>query len=479
MHRSRVRLARSRRALEGTSLSTPSTVRQVSTATSRSKNDPTRGAKVCAVLGAQWGDEGKGKLADVLARDFDVIARFNGGNNAGHTVVVNGKRHAFHLLPCGALYPHTTNILGNGTVVHLPALFEEMRENDLDLAGRLKISSRAHLLFDFHQAVDGALEKSRGTGSIGTTKKGIGPCYTSKAMRNSVRAAQLVGDWIDFRNAYDALADAHERQFQINVSRTAELDALKTLRERLLRDNMVVDTTVLVHEALGRGKRVLCEGANAVMLDLDHGTYPFVTSSSTSAGGVCTGLGLPPSAVDSAVGVVKAYTTRVGAGPFPTELTDDTCGGMVPRGAPGTEVGRLMQTVGAEIGVTTGRKRRCGWLDVVVLQYSHMINGYTSLNITKLDVLNDLDELKLGVAYELDGKTLPRGAVPALLKDLARVKVVYESMPGWKCSLAQARTYDDLPPAAKRYLNRIEQLVGVPIVWVGTGQGREQMLVKS
>jgi len=278
--------------------------------------------------------------------------------------------------------------------------------------------------------VDGILEAARGKGGIGTTKKGMGPSYSSKATRNSVRVGDLV-DWPVFLAKYNAIADAHEAMYAgLKIDRTSELDAVKHMRERLLADSMIVDGTQLAHDTLRKGGRILCEGANAVMLDLDHGTYPYVTSSSTSAGGVCTGLGLPPSAVDCALGVVKAYTTRVGAGPFPTELTDDLCGGMVPRGAPGTEIGKILQTVGAEIGVTTGRKRRCGWLDAVVLRYSHAVNGYSALNVTKLDVLDSLPEVKIGVAYALDGKTLPEGAFPSRLEDLARVQVVYETMPG-------------------------------------------------
>jgi adenylosuccinate synthase len=448
--------------------------------TNHIREDPTYPSRVCAVLGAQWGDEGKGKLADVLAKHFDIIARFNGGNNAGHTVVVDKKKYAFHLLPCGVLYPHTLNLLGNGCVIHIPALFDEIAENNLvDLKGRLMCSNRAHVLFDFHQQVDGLLEQSRGRGGIGTTKKGIGPCYTSKAMRNSIRMGDLL-DWEEFTRLYTILADGHESQYPgLKINRKDELEKLKPLRERLIRDGMIGDTAAIMHEALHqKGHRILTEGANAVMLDIDHGTYPYVTSSSTTAGGVCTGLGLPPTFVDCTIGVVKAYTTRVGAGPFPTELTDDLCGGMVPRGAPGTEIGRIMQTVGAEIGVTTGRKRRCGWLDLVVLQYSHMVNGYRFLNITKLDVLNQLSELKLCVAYELDGKPLPRGVIPPNLKDLGRVKPVYRSMPGWQSDISKCKTYSELPIQAKDYLKTIEDVVGIPIKWIGTGVGRLEMLTK-
>ncbi|KAH9256851.1 adenylosuccinate synthase [Batrachochytrium salamandrivorans] len=444
-----------------------------------------RTAKVCAVLGAQWGDEGKGKLADVLAScNFDIVARFNGGNNAGHTLVVNGKKHAFHLLPCGLGYKNTLNLLGNGVVVHLPGLFKEIDNavgTIFDPTGRLVVSDRSHILFDFHQALDAWQEQARGPSkSIGTTRKGIGPAYTSKATRNSIRMGDLVaGEWDLFAQKYLALASALDRQFPgLEYDKDKELANLKVYRQRLLDGNMVVDSALLINQALSQGKRILAEGANAVMLDLDFGTYPYVTSSSTSAGGVCTGLGIPPNQVECTVGVVKAYTTRVGGGPFPTELTDDLCGGDIPRGSPGTDIGALLQRVGQEIGVTTGRKRRCGWLDLVVLRYSHALNGYSGLNITKLDVLDSLKEVKLGVAYEIDGKVLPNGQMPSRLEDLAKVKVVYETMPGWEQDISKITKYSDLPVQARNYVERIEQLVGVKVSWVGVGAGREAMLVR-
>lgn len=415
---------------------------------------------------------------------YQTLLPPSGGNNAGHTLVIEGKRYAFHLLPCGLAYKHTMNLLGNGVVVHLPGLFKEIdaiQGTIMDPKGRLKISDRAHLLFDFHQAVDAWQEKARGPSkSIGTTRKGIGPAYTSKATRNSVRVGELA-DWDAFTVQYEALADAHDRLYpglEKEYDRKGELQRLKTFRQRLMGDNMIVDGSLMMNEALKAGKKILCEGANAVMLDLDHGTYPFVTSSSTSAGGVCTGLGIPPNAVECTMGVVKAYTTRVGSGPFPTELTDDTCGGMLPRDAPGTDIGRHMQVVGQEIGVTTGRKRRCGWLDLVVLKYSHAINGYAGLNLTKLDVLDQLKEVKLGVAYELDGRRLPDAQMPSRLTDLSRVKVVYETMPGWQADITKITDYNKLPVQARNYIERIEKIVGVKISWVGVGPGRESMLVR-
>eukprot|EP00940_MAST-03C_sp_MAST-3C-sp2_P002522 g2522.t1 len=434
-------------------------------------------ARVCAVLGGQWGDEGKGKLADVLAAKYDVVARFNGGNNAGHTVVTpDGQKFAFHLLPCGLIYPHTQNILGNGVVVNIPALFEEGAP--LDAAGiswrdRLFLSDRAHLLFGFHQIVDGILEERRGDASIGTTKKGIGPCYASKASRNGLRVGQL-RHFDSFAKHLRETIEAHQKMYDFSYDIDAEIDRYKKYAEDV--DHMIVDGVRFVNEAYDAGKKIITEGANAAMLDMDYGTYPFVTSSTTTAGGISTGLGLSPDKIDCTIGVVKAYTTRVGWGPFPTELTDDTCGGMVPRDAPGTDIGRHMQTVGAEIGVTTGRKRRCGWLDMVVVQYAHRLNGYRSLNLTKLDVLDDLDEVRIGVAYALDGERLPFGVMPSTLEDLERVEVIYETLPGWKTSIAECRTFADLPKEAQAYVRRVEELAGgVPVSWVGVGAGREDM----
>jgi adenylosuccinate synthase len=434
-------------------------------------------SRVCAVLGGQWGDEGKGKLADVLAKNYDIVARFNGGNNAGHTVVVNDKKYAFHLLPCGLIYPHTTNILGNGTVVHVPSLFKELEPltaDGLDWEGRLLLSDRAHLLFDMHQAVDGHQEEGRGSKNIGTTKKGIGPAYATKANRNSIRVGMLKHFDV-FETQLRELLDYQHHLYGVDVDIEGEVDKYKKYAEIL--SPWIVDGVHFINQSYNDGKSIIAEGANAVMLDIDYGTYPFVTSSTTSVGGMCTGLGLSPNKIETAVGVIKAYTTRVGWGPFPTELTDDTCGGMIPRDAPGTDIGRHLQVVGAEIGVTTGRKRRCGWLDVPVIQYGHMINSYGSINLTKLDVLDDLDEVKLGVAYKINGQRLLPGQMPSTLEDLYAVEVEYETMPGWKTDISKCRTFKELPSEAQHYVNRIEELVGCPVSFIGVGAGREDMAV--
>ncbi len=369
-----------------------------------------------------------------------MIARFNGGANAGHTVVVNGKKYAFHLLPCGVIYPHTLNLLGNGTVIHIDSLFQELKE--LEEAGvswdkRVLISDRAHLLFDFHKTVDGLAEERRaasgGAGKIGTTKQGIGPAYASKANRNGIRAG-LLAHPAAFKQSLNRLMDDISAAYGITIDRQAQLDKWDALIPKVA--PMVVDGVHMVNEAYRGGKRIIAEGANAALLDVDFGTYPYVTSSSTTAGGISTGLGIAPSAIESVIGVVKAYTTRVGGGPFPTELTDERGGGDRPMNAPGTDIGLHLQQVGREIGVTTGRKRRCGWLDAVVIRYAHQLNGFSSLNLTKLDVLDELEEIKIGVGYKINGQTLGWGRMPSTLQELSQVEVEYEGeshgVGGWE-----------------------------------------------
>jgi len=418
---------------------------------------------VCAILGAQWGDEGKGKLVDILAQDYDIVARFNGGANAGHTLVVEGKKFAFHLLPCGMLYEGKVNVIGNGVVLHTPTLLKELaslHDAGMDTTGRLKISDRAHLLFDFHQVIDGRQEEGLGAKNIGTTKKGIGPCYSSKATRNGIRVGELIEDFDTFTVRYNGLLADLQAQYGFDYDGAEELARYKEYRDILM--PMVDDTVQYINQSLRAGKSILTEGANAALLDIDFGTYPFVTSSPTSAGGISTGLGLAPSKVNNVVGIVKAYTTRVGSGPFPTELE--------------CAVGQKLRDVGHEYGTTTGRPRRCGWLDLPVVMYSHLLNNYSSINITKLDCLDELDEVCIGVAYKVDGERLPYGTMPSTLKGLGKVEVEYETMPGWKTDISKIDSFDDLPANAKAYLARIEEVLEVPISWVGTGPGREAML---
>ncbi|KAJ3046821.1 hypothetical protein HK097_000483 [Rhizophlyctis rosea] len=420
---------------------------------------------VAVVLGAQWGDEGKGKLVDILCSEIDFCCRCAGGNNAGHTIVVGDKKFDFHMLPSGLINPKCISVIGNGVVIHLPSFFSELKkvvDQGIDATGRLFISDRAHMVFDYHQIVDGIKEGELGRGSIGTTKKGIGPTYSAKASRSGIRIHHLVQNFPEFEARFrSSVINKQKRYGHFEYDVEAELARYKEYAETLR--PYVVDSTSYIHNAIASQKRILVEGAQAFMLDLDFGTYPFVTSSSTSVGGVCTGLGIPPKKIEKVIGVVKAYTTRVGAGPFPTEQLNAT--------------GDHLQSVGQEVGVTTGRKRRCGWLDMVVLKYSHMINDYSSINITKLDVLDQLAEVKIGVEYRLDGKKLE--SFPADLDILSKVEVVYETLPGWQQDISKARRFEDLPQNAQNYIARIEQLMGVKVEWIGVGAGRDAMIYRK
>lgn len=420
-------------------------------------------SKVTVVLGAQWGDEGKGKVVDMLATEADVVCRCQGGNNAGHTVVVNGKDFDFHLLPSGIINENCISVIGNGVVIHLPGLFEELAKNEakglVDWQNRLVISNRAHLVFDLHQNVDGLQEAEKGGKSLGTTKKGIGPCYSSKATRNGIRVSDLLGDFKVFSEKFESLVHMYQKLFpNFEVDVATELDRYREYAERLR--PMVRDTVSLLHASLKEGKSVLVEGANAAMLDIDFGTYPYVTSSNCSIGGVLTGLGLPPQTIGEVIGVVKAYTTRVGDGPFPTELHDET--------------GALLQKRGGEIGVTTKRLRRCGWLDLALLRYTGMVNGYTSICLTKLDILDTLKEIKVAVSYNLHGEKID--FFPGSITDLAQVEVNYITMPGWLKSTENVRDFNELPPQAQDYIRMIENDLGVPVKWIGVGKGRESII---
>ncbi|KAI5950798.1 ADE12 [Candida jiufengensis] len=423
------------------------------------------------VLGSQWGDEGKGKLVDLLCDDIDVCARCQGGNNAGHTIVVDGKKFDFHMLPSGLVNPKCQNLVGSGVVVHIPSFFEELKnieEKGLECRDRLFISSRAHLVFDFHQRTDKLKEAelSENKKSIGTTGKGIGPTYSTKASRSGIRVHHLVNQnpeaWQEFKTRYMRLIESRQKRYgEFDYDYEEELARYEKYREEL--KPFVVDSVEFMHNAIAQKKKILVEGANALMLDIDFGTYPYVTSSSTGIGGVLTGLGIPPKSIRNIYGVVKAYTTRVGEGPFPTEQLNKD--------------GETLQDVGAEFGVTTGRKRRCGWLDLVVLKHSTLINGYTSLNITKLDVLDGFKNIEVGIAYKLDGKELTH--FPADLIDVGNVEVIYKTFPGWETDITKIKKYEDLPENAKNYLKFIEDYLNVPIQWVGVGPGREAMLEKA
>ncbi|CAB0037439.1 unnamed protein product [Trichogramma brassicae] len=385
----------------------------------------------------------------MLATEVDVVCRCQGGSNAGHTVVVEGSEYHFHLLPSGIINPNCTSVIGNGVVIHLPGLFDELAENEAqglkDWQNRLIISDRAHIVFDFHQQVDQLQELEKGKRSLGTTKKGIGPAYASKAARTGIRIGDLVGDWDTFAEKFTTLVTSHQKIFPaLVVDIKAELDRYKGYAERIR--PLVRETVHYLYKAIKEGKKVLVEGANAALLDIDFGTYPYVTSSNCSIGGVCTGLGLPPHVIGQIVAVVKAYTTRVGDGPFPTELLDAT--------------GEMLQKRGFEFGVTTKRKRRCGWLDLALLKYTAIVNGYTAICLTKLDILDTLPVIKVCTGYRLNGKEIDY--FPSSTTDLAKVEPIYKEFEGWQTSTEGVRSFDKLPVTAQKYVQILKEHLDIP-----------------
>jgi adenylosuccinate synthase len=415
---------------------------------------------VSIIVGAQWGDEGKGKIVDLLSEQADIVARYQGGANAGHTIVFDGRKFVLHLIPSGILHPKTTCVIGNGVVIDPVALMDEIRMLEsmgIDVAGRLHISHKAHLIMPYHKMMDAAREK--GAGSIGTTGRGIGPAYYDKALRTGVRIVDLL-DRDVLREKIRANLEEKNRILQ-SLYGAEPLSVEDMIEEYVAFDSQIdpyiTDTTLLLNSAIAAGKNVLAEGAQGALLDLDHGTYPFVTSSNPTSGGACTGLGIPPTSIDSVMGVVKAYSTRVGNGPFPTELLDET--------------GELLRSEGHEFGATTGRSRRCGWLDIPALRYSIMVNGVSEIALTKLDVLGVLDEIKVCTGYEVDGK--PVRTFPADVATLSRVTCTYETFAGWKSSLEGVRTFAELPLAAQRYVEAIESMLTTRVTWVSTSPARE------
>lgn len=424
-------------------------------------------SRVCAVIGSQWGDEGKGKLTDILAAKYDVCARFNGGDNAGHTIVVGDKKFAFHILPSGMLNQKTTNVLGNGVVVNLRSLREELANLDkagIDYKDRLIISDRAHMTVKALVEADVEQETQSKDKMIGTTKKGIGPTYAAKARRTGLRISDLLY-WESFVEKYNNLIRTLGKDPN---NYTDELDYIKQSREFIIKHNMINDTVKLLNDAYKNNKRILAEGANATLLDIDFGTYPFVTSSSTSIGGVITGLGFPPNRLETIVGIAKAYTTRVGSGPFPTECVGEE-----------ESIGEDIRARGFEFGATTGRQRRVGWFDSNVVRYSNMINGFTSINLTKLDILSPLKQIKIGVGYTSPDGTKYDGAFPASLEHLASLKTEYEVLPGWETDITKITEYEKLPANCRAYVERVEELTGIPITWIGTGPERNSMIMKK
>ncbi|HSH45720.1 MAG TPA: adenylosuccinate synthase [Longimicrobiales bacterium] len=421
--------------------------------------------KCRVVVGAQWGDEGKGKIVDVLASEADVVARYQGGANAGHTVHVAGDEFILHQIPSGILHADQRCLLGNGVVLDLEQFFEELdglQDRGLDAEPRLGVSGRAHLLLDYHKHLDLASEARRGEAKIGTTGKGIGPAYEDKVARRGVR----VGDLRDADRATDLIRRAASRANErLEGTRIGPVDVdtlvdrVLRLRERLL--PLVTDVGHEIHTAITAGCRVLLEGAQGALLDIDHGTYPYVTSSNTTAAGAATGAGVGPTAIDSVLGVVKAYTTRVGSGPFPTELFD--------------EDGVRLQEIGGEIGVSTGRTRRCGWYDAVIARYAARVNGLTEFFLTKLDVLDHWERIPVCVAYEVDGQRVEE--MPMTQSEFHHAEPIYEYFDGWGGDISGCRSFEDLPVNAQRYVQALEELSGAPIWGVGVGPGREETIV--
>ena len=418
------------------------------------------------VLGAQWGDEGKGKMTDYLAEEADVVVRFQGGNNAGHTVEVGDRQYKLHLIPSGILYDNKLNVIGNGVVVDPKALFEEIgyleKEGVKVTPEKLIISDRAHLIMPYHRVLDVLKEKARGKNDIGTTGKGIGPCYTDKFERCGIRVCDLLHEDVFEEKLRENIKMKNEYITKVLGGEALDAEEIlvqyKQYAEKIR--PFVKDTSVKVYDSIKEDKTVLFEGAQGMLLDIDHGTYPYVTSSNTTAGGVSNGIGVGPNMITNAVGITKAYTTRVGKGPFPTELENET--------------GEWIRTKGHEYGVTTGRSRRCGWLDLVIVKSAVRVSGLTSLAVTKIDTLAGLDKLKVCVGYKFNGEIIDY--FPASLEDLAKCEPVYEEFDGWDDSVADARSYDEIPENAKKYLERISEFTGTRISIVSVGPKRDQTM---
>ncbi len=420
------------------------------------------------VVGTQWGDEGKGKFTDLLARDMDMVVRYQGGHNAGHTLVVEGQTFKLQLVPSGVLYSHVTPMIGNGVVIDPKVLIDEMDRltaSGVD-CGKLKVSGNAHLILPYHQTLDVVAERHLGRNKLGTTKRGIGPAYADKAARVGLRVQDLLDPKIFREKLGVVLHEKNPLLAKVYNRLPFELEAvaeqyLEECRPRL--EPHIADTVGLVHDALEAGQNVLFEGAQAMFLDLDHGTYPFVTSSNPVAGGVCVGAGVGPRHIDRVIGVTKAYISRVGSGPFPCELTDD--------------IGDHLVDVGREYGTNTKRRRRCGWLDTVMLRHAVRVNSLSDLAITKLDVLDALDPIKVCVAYEVDGERC--NSMPYHQSEIHRAVPIYEELPGWRTDLSEVGDRSELPQEAEDYLRFIEEQAGVPASLVGVGPGRDQFITFS
>lgn len=420
---------------------------------------------VTVVVGTQWGDEGKAKVIDLLAASHSIVARYQGGHNAGHTVVIGDEKYALQLTPSGVFYESVTPVIGNGVVVDLPTLFKEI--DSLESRGistaRLKVSSLAHLIFPWHQAIDAALEAARGEGKIGTTLKGIGPAYVDKVKRSGIRVGEVLNS-AQFEQTVRARAIAARREVSDIGGDTFDVEQVVSdfvaYAKRLV--PYVTDTVNLLHDARERGENILLEGAQATFLDVDHGTYPFVTSSNPISGGAAVGTGLGPRHIDRVVGIAKAYTTRVGMGPFPSELTN--------------ELGDKLVDIGREFGTVTGRRRRTGWLDTVMLRHAMRVNSLTEIALTKLDVLDTFEEVKVCVAYKINGEVVRN--YPDTVERLAEVEPVYETLAGWMSSTEGITEFSKLPATAQELVKIVERETGIPVSMVGTGPARDSMVVR-
>ncbi len=423
---------------------------------------------VVVVVGAQWGDEGKGKIVDLLSENFAITARYQGGANAGHTVVIGDQQYILHLIPSGILHPQVECVIGNGVVIDPAALMDEIRlleSRGIQVEGRLWISQKAHLIMPYHKLLDSASEEKQGAGKIGTTGRGIGPAYVDKVDRKGIRIVDLLD-----RNLFEyKLRRNLEEKNELleKIYGVMPLDVEAIINEYLefdeLIDPYIKDVSIYLNNAIRDGKSVLLEGAQGTLLDVDHGTYPYVTSSNPVSGGACIGVGIGPTRIDEVLGVLKAYTTRVGEGPFPTELTD--------------EVGEKLRRAGHEFGATTGRPRRCGWFDALIARYAVRLNGIDSLAITKLDVLDNFDKIKVCTGYRFDGKIITEFSSD--LKVLNNCQPVYEELPGWQQSTSTAKSWDDLPSLTRQYLDYLESLTGVPVKIVSVGSRRSQTIFRD
>ncbi|KAL2201070.1 Adenylosuccinate synthetase [Corynascus similis CBS 632.67] len=422
---------------------------------------------VTIILGSQWGDEGKGKLSDILCQKARVCARAAGGHNAGHSVVANGVSYDFHLLPSGLVNPQCTNLIGSGVVFNVQAFFKELA--DLEAKGllharkNLLVSDRAQVNLELHARVDGLEERELAGNKIGTTGRGIGPSYSNKAARNGIRVHEIF-DQETFETKLRRLADGYKKRFGDLLDYDVEEEIARFREYRGMLGEFVVDAVNYMHAAQAKGVDILIEGANALMLDIDYGTYPFVTSSNTGLGGIITGLAINPRRINEIIGVAKAYTTRVGEGIFKSEDLG--------------EAGKKLQEIGREWGVSTGRKRRCGWLDLVVLKYSASVNYYTAWNLTKLDVLDTFPTIKVAVAYKDPDTGEELEYFPADLGYLERCEVVYKEFEGWQTTTTAVKKFEDLPRQAQSYVNFVEEYTGVPVKWIGTGPARDDMIYR-